>query len=90
MRTAIRPSRTIRTRIAKHKGPRLPRTIEFTRTGVNIDGDTLPYWIGTDVDIIEHHNSPAPLAEVQLTVLTEHVTITDVPRHAHLTVHHVG
>lgn len=79
----IRASRTIRKRLAKRKGPRSAGSIRIDRKGLSVEGERLPFFIGTEIEVI-HFGTDTAL--VTFGIFTDRVIVDGIlPRHASLT-----
>lgn len=79
-----RPSRTIRTRLAKRDAQRIAKSITIDRHGLLIEGKRFRHHIGQDIEI--DHLIDNGLAMVTVGIFAETVDVAmPLPRHARIT-----
>lgn len=84
MSPRLRPSRTIRARIAKRDADRIAKQITIDRRGLSIDGKRFRHYIAEDVEIDQLINDG--FSVVRVGIYAEHVEVRQpLPRHARIT-----
>lgn len=67
---------------AKQRTLRPAHSIVLTKDGIIVDGERIPYWVSTDVDVTTMTSTGMSI--VRLGIFTKTFRVANLPPHAHV------